>query len=694
MKRISRMLSGTEGKGKTAAASGRPSAAPVSKPVAPDKRTGPRLARREDIETYFLELYRAQLGADLGGEAELEVVVADEGPRQYRMRLFHNGQWRERRMTIATLGAGSGSKSQCFHVIFDTHLVVKIPPGPIADWPDYLDRLGREARIAHRLQGRPCVVPNLTAILSRIKRFADVPEADAARVEARYRQWLDEDPARQRYLKIGGAFAFFMDLSRDRFLGQVLRESVRGAGRLAAVVDEDGALMDDCAAFEQKYGAEGGPICFELHDLYGVFDARARRVLADAVPSEVVTEIEKKDWLLKRAAGVSGGGASRIRPPIAELLAPLGDEALARQRKTVETYRRLTRIEAQRRTLRQTKGRMTALAANLLDLLAWLGQHPVAMRDLKPDNLLVAGDPAQYPYFLSDPGRFAIGLIDLETAVAYPAVSGAACPQPQLGGTPAYATPSHFVPNSLLAEFYDDVGLILHLQDWHATIGILFEIVTGARLFNRTGRLLAQWIREVRGRKAPAVVGPKDYEGFNGRFWSVARTEFKARTAAADAWLRAVRVAVPETLRRSMDAHLGRRNDLLRRRIDAVVAAGDFGGDFRQRRILARSAVGAVEGLEKRCLAQPTPANRRLAALLQKLVPLKTAQSQRAAVARALADPTARIPLKALLTLMFEVVADAMQTDFAAVEIRRPSAPGPLPQGTEAAMVQCTHSLS
>jgi hypothetical protein len=37
---------------------------------------------------------------------------------------------------------------------------------------------------------------------------------------------------------------------------------------------------------------------------------------------------------------------------------------------------------------------------------------------------------------------------------------------------------------------------------------------------------------------------------------------------------------------------------------------------------------------------------------------------------------------------------DAMQTDFAAVEIRRPSAPDPLPRGTEAAMVQCTRSLS
>ncbi|MEE4608158.1 MAG: hypothetical protein V2L15_04670, partial [Desulfobacteraceae bacterium] len=435
MKRLAQVLSGLKGKPKTTASPGQPS--PVSKPLVPKRGPGPHLARRSDVEAHFLELYRAQLGADLRAEAELEVVAEDRQQRQYRLRLFHNGQWRERRMTIGALGAGSGSKSQCFYLIFDTHLVVKIPPRPIADLPDYRHRLEREARIARRLEGRPCVIPNLSAILSRVKRFADAPEDDASQIETRYRQWLDADPSRQRHLKIGGAFAFFMDLSRHQFLGQVLRESIRGTGRLAAVVDEDGALMDDCAAFEQKYGARGGALCFELHDLFGAFDARARRVLADAAPGEVVTEIERKDWLLKRAARVSEGQVSRIRPSLAKIFAPLGDEVLAQRRQTVEAYRRLTRAEAQRRTLRQAKAPMASLATNMLDLLAWLEQHRVAMRDLKPDNLLVAGDPAQYPYFLSDPGRFAIGLIDLETAVVYPSAPGTPCSQPQLGGTPA-----------------------------------------------------------------------------------------------------------------------------------------------------------------------------------------------------------------------------------------------------------------
>ena len=691
MKRLARVLLGFKGKPKAGAPTCQPSPTPLAKPTYPQKRSGLRLARRSDVETHFLELYRVQLGADLGAEAALEVVAEAQHQRQYRLRLFHNGQWRERRMTIGALGAGGGSKSQCFFVIFDTHLAIKIPPRPIADLPDYLHRLEREARIARRLEGRPCVIPNLTAILSRVKRFADAPEDDASQIEARYRQWLDEDPSRQRYLKIGGAFAFFMDLSRHQFLGQVLRESIRGTGRLAAVVDEDGALMDDCTAFEQKYGARGGVVCFDLHDLYGAFDTRARRVLAEAAPGEVVTESEKKEWLLKRVAGVS---ESRVRPSLAKIFALLSDEVLAQRQQTVEAYRCLTRAEAQRRSLRQAKVPMASLATNMLDLLTWLGQHRVAMRDLKPDNLLVAGDPARYPYFLSDPGRFAIGLIDLETAVVYPSALGTPCPQPQLGGTPAYATPSHFVPNALLVELYDDLGWLLHLQDWHASAGILFEIVAGARLFHRTGQLLADWIREIRSREKGAVVQRQDYEDFNRRFWTVARHEFRTRTASAEPWLRAVSVAVPEPLRSPLRAHLRRRSELLRRRIDAVVAAGDFIGDGRQRRILARSAVGSIERLMARCQEQPTPANQRLAELLQKLVSLKKAQSQRTAAELALGDRDAKIPVKTLLTMMFEVVAEAMQTASPATTAAAPpSAPDPSPQGTEAALVQCTHSL-
>jgi serine/threonine protein kinase len=672
-----------------------PTPMPAARPPAEKRRAEPHLAQRADVEAFFLELYRAQAGAAREAEAQLAVVAEEERQWQYRLRLFHQGQWRERRMTIGSLGDGSGSKSQCFYVIFDTHLVVKIPPKPISDLSDYLRRLDNEARIAGRVHGRPCVVPNLTAILSRLKRFDDASEVDGPHLEARYRQWLEADPSRQRFLKIGRAFAFFMDLSRHQFLGEVLRQSVRKPGRLAAVAEEDAALLDDCSAFEQKYGGEAASVCLDLRNLYGVFDARARQTLSEVAPTEVMTEIEKRRWLLKRAAGVAGPMEERIRPAAAQALAAIADAVFSQRRQSVDAYRRLARNEAQLRTLRQAKAPMAALSANMLDLLDWLGRHRVAMRDLKPDNLLVAGDPAQYPYFLSDSGRFVIGLIDVETAVIFPSTPGATCPQPQLGGTPAYATPSHFVPNALLQEVYGEPARILQLQDWYATVGIIFEIVAGTRLFDRTGRLLTQWIREVRGRSTGAAVTRVDYEDFNSRFWQLARSEFRARVVAADPWLKAVSVPMPEGLQGELRAQLERRGVLMRRRIDAMTAAGDFVGDSRQCQALARHTADSLERLLAGCQEEAAPRGDRLATLLrQQLVPLRKAQERIEAATKALASPGARISVRTLLAILFEAVAGDMQTSpgGATEEVLTKTRYEPI-QSTEAAMVQCTHSL-
>ncbi len=667
----------------------------MTKPPLEKPHSGPHLARRSDVESYFLELFRAQIGAAPGAETELTLVAEEAQQWQYRMRLFHHGQWRERRMTIGVLGVGSGRRSQCFHVIFDTYLVVKIPPKPIADLSDYLERLEKEERIVHRLSGRCCVVPRLSAVLRRIKRFADVPDTDEPQLEARYRRWLEADPSRQRYLKIGDTFAFFMNFSRHRFLGPVLRETIWDTRRLAAAVaGEDAALVDDCAAFEQKYGSAGTALCFELNDLCAAFNDRARRVLREAAPDVVLTETETRNWLLRRAVQVPVEKGGRIGPSVAAVLTPQGDEVLAQYRSTVHRYRQLSHTEVQRRAMQKGRGPMAALGANLLDLLIWLGRHQVAMRDLKPDNLFVAGDPAQYPHFLSDPERFTIGLIDLENAVVSPSAGGAAGCQPQLGGTPAYATPSHFVPNVLLGELYDEIDQILHFQDWYAVVGILFEIVAGRRLFDRSGHMLMRWIGEIRRRGGRYPVGRSDYERFNRRFWYQARAEFRARTAAADACLRPVSVPVPEMLRDCLHAYLKWRGETLRRRIDALVATGDFIGEKQLGRTLASGGVASLERLMARCRQQASPANQRIGALLQKLVLLKTAQSQRAAAEQALAAPGARIPVKALLTMMFERVAQAMRSPLRAGDAPLSPAPDRPLRGTEALLVQCTHSLS
>ena len=107
------------------------------------------------------------------------------------------------------------------------------------------------------------------------------------------------------------------------------------------------------------------------------------------------------------------------------------------KRSAVENYRRMVRSYVLSRNLKQHSSAISSMVINLLDLLYWLGQKKLAMRDLKPDNLLVAGNPAKFPQFLGSANMYSIGLIDVETAVSYEAPDPKSIRQPPLGGPAA-----------------------------------------------------------------------------------------------------------------------------------------------------------------------------------------------------------------------------------------------------------------
>ncbi len=87
--------------------------------------------------------------------------------------------------------------------------------------------------------------------------------------------------------------------------------------------------------------------------------------------------------------------------------------------KVVDIYRKIIKDYIYRSSFEQNRTQMEAVTANLLDILAWFREKKVSMRDLKPDNLFVAGDPARYPLFLKSAQEFSIGIIDVETAVDF-----------------------------------------------------------------------------------------------------------------------------------------------------------------------------------------------------------------------------------------------------------------------------------
>jgi len=192
---------------------------------------------------------------------------------------------------------------------------------------------------------------------------------------------------------------------------------------------------------------------------------------------------------------------------------------------------------------------MSAITANLLDILAWFRQKRVSMRDLKPDNLFVAGDSARYPLFLRSDKEFSIGIIDVETAVDFEKSKYTKIKQPLLGGTPFYATPSHFIRNEVLEIEFGNMGKILHLQDWHATMVMIYKVVTGELLFEQTAKLFASLRDRMIAANKPENFGSDIFEGASRIFWHSALVEFQTKMNEKGKSLRSIELILPETVK-------------------------------------------------------------------------------------------------------------------------------------------------
>ena len=84
---------------------------------------------RSDILKYFLNVFRLQIGADPGASMKTRSLSGNASGDNtvYELKIKHRGDWMRRRMSIGPLGEEVGSKSKCYYVIYDVHLVVLVP---------------------------------------------------------------------------------------------------------------------------------------------------------------------------------------------------------------------------------------------------------------------------------------------------------------------------------------------------------------------------------------------------------------------------------------------------------------------------------------------------------------------------------------------------------------------------------------
>ena len=485
------------------------------------------------VVKHFLKVFKAQKGAGEDAEAVFKKLEppSPDGNYIYELRVKIEDEWTTRRMTLGPIGEDSGSRSRCYYVIYDDHLVVKIPPYPINNFETYHKRLRKEASIAGIIAPRECLVPQISTILKKIHPFPGSASQSAEEQEKTYVDWVKENPLYQQYLQIEGTFAYFMDLSKYFFLKHIVDSMHDPLRNIPREIMRNSEIIWNSMDFEARYGKTTGALSDELQTIYTTFENRVREYVGHHHPDTTVQKFQIKEWFLVfLSSGRLSPDELDMKSGIASGLNGIANKLFREKRKSVETYRKMVSAYVTSKGLTRNKAQISGMITNLIDLLAWLHQKKVAMRDLKPENLLVAGDPTKFPQFLESASQYSIGFIDVETAVWLGKAEQGQVDQPLLGGTPSFATPTHTLPNKFIQGIYGDLALILHLQDWYAAIAMIFNMVTGKRLFKDTAKTLIRIKKEIKQGVEKKGQAKEVVQNASRIFWSQASDEIEAKT--------------------------------------------------------------------------------------------------------------------------------------------------------------------
>jgi hypothetical protein len=519
----------------------------------------------EKVVRFFQNIFRLQTEFAENQEAEGECQLLSEdsgGERVYELRARCAEQTKTRRMSIRQLGESVESKSTCFKVIYDELLVVKIPPRAFPDFETYLKHIQTEKTIAAQLAPHiSCLYPGIAGVLKKIPQL-DPTGRRMLETEADFIRLLTKQPGLQSHLKIDGRFAFFMDLSKYLFLNQILIAMHEKGARTPEAILKNREALFSLDAFETIYGSGHEAIFFAVNQLFRRCQQRLDQVIEQTEGLLSIPDYLREEWFLERlagrlpdimASGYSAGAAANIKRALAGLT-----EA---DKETIRSYKGLVRAHVGRKIFHSNQSKMAALITNALELISRLKEQAVAVRDLKPDNIFVAGTFDGADHLLGDPATYDLGLIDLETALSLKAGRPESLEQPLMAGTPSFMTPSQVFSNSVLIGLFGaDTPRVLYMQDWFAAVGIIYNIVTGEHLFYRTAKLIPEIVRIKH--KSPHRP-PEIFKQVSWNFWYTASAELAEKKEAFRSRLDALQV---ELTARSRDA-LASEAQMERRRL-------------------------------------------------------------------------------------------------------------------------------
>jgi len=544
-----------------------------------------------DILHFFLNIYKTQMNASGNSGEFVPVAFPDEDADTiYEFRVKRNSRWFTRRMTIGPLGEDTGSKSQCYKIIYDDVLVVKIPPRPVPDFDSYIESIRMEREIASVLAPEiGCITPTVSAILKKLPVFSRDISAGQENFEEICIKKLRVFPEYQNFLKIGNRFVFFSSLARYAFLGQIIRDIHFRKPDICNEILSHISMLEHPGLFEDIYGKTGASVFYRITELYAVFEEKFA-LLPGKEECPQIAPYQKKQWFLTGLAEKKPEPDAEF--PCAEFLSRVSavtGQILNLEKETVRSYRNMVREHIREKNFQQNRAAMRGIVINLLALLATLREKGVAIRDLKPDNVFIAGNISENPVLLVTPEEYSIGLIDFETAVVYKTQPGEKISQPMLAGTPSYATPSHLFRNELIDQVYDDLRRILHLQDWQAVNSMIYNVIAGKRLSRETGKLISGMAGIIKDSVKRKMSRTDAFQECNRMFWSRAGAEFHESVESHRNFLDQVLLPLSEPVRQMLAAEAEKTLSAISRRMRILV--------------LSQQMFQSVQSREKLCAA-------------------------------------------------------------------------------------------
>ncbi len=625
------------------------------------------LSDLEKIVAFFLKLYKRQIGApaDTISDFRLSDIKTFGANKVYQLRVKHDGEWASRRMTIGPLGEESGSKSKCYYVIYDVHMVVKVPPVPIDTFNTYIESIRKEGHIVNKLSPRECITPRVSVIMQRAYSYTrqDLPPD---LTEQRYIKQLEKRPELQDYLKVGSTFVFFMDLSKYFFLGHIINSLHNMDKKMRDEILQNPQIMWDTQAFSGRYGLEDSDPCLQIQNLFAEYESEIKKNPPQGGAGESsILQYRIKEWFVAFLSG------NKIHPndknldiETAEYINAISEDVFNRHCEAVDTYKATVRQYVQSISFAQNKAQIESIVLNMIDLLAWLRKKKVAMRDLKPDNLIVAGDTENYPKFLASADQFTIGLIDVETAVDYDAPDNNGIPQPQIGGTPNYATPTHLFPNDALCTVFKDLPRILHLQDWQAIVAIIYKVATGETLFQKTGKLMPAIVAQIESSEAENTPARDIIINAGKIFWPSAVAEFNAKINAQKPILDMISITVSGEILNMIKAEAMITHHYFTEIIETDIESQTLFPDLKTRQKLrvapSKTITNILTKMEKGHEISGSSATQRKVVFLQSLEKNKQLAELSTEMQERLDQPSVTLTLSELLDMMFNITQHAM----------------------------------